>query len=209
VPKVQHKPTKSPRKGSNKKSKRQLKAALVWRTGLSGVPPDSVCCTKEIHSKLATFGNLGSHSAIIHRTVRCAKRSNGRQCNGRVQRSGDNATVCRLRAQKSEQAQMAHRIVNRTYPVHHRTVQWPTCQKLQRSNPNDWVTWLAHRTVRCAHRQQSSPTAILVVGAINTPNHHSSSHPSIHYSSFNTRAIQNTPRHKSKPPIKSKSTIQL
>jgi hypothetical protein len=25
-------------------------------------------------------------------------------------------------------------------------------QKLQ--NPNGWVTWLAHRTVRCAHRQQ-------------------------------------------------------
>jgi hypothetical protein len=29
VPKVQHKPIKSPRKGSNKKSKRQPKSALV------------------------------------------------------------------------------------------------------------------------------------------------------------------------------------
>jgi hypothetical protein len=28
-----HKPVRSLRKGSNKKSKRQLKAALVWRTG--------------------------------------------------------------------------------------------------------------------------------------------------------------------------------
>jgi hypothetical protein len=45
---------------------------MVWRTGLSGVPPDSVRCTREINSKLATFGNLGSHSAIIHRTVRCS-----------------------------------------------------------------------------------------------------------------------------------------
>ena len=27
------------------------------------------------------------------------------------------------------------------------TVRWPTCQKLQRSEPNDLVTWLAHRTV--------------------------------------------------------------
>jgi hypothetical protein len=171
------------------------------------VPPDSVRCTREINSKLATFGNLGSHSAIIYRTVRCAKRSNGRQRNGRVQRSADNATVRGLRAQKSEQAQMVHRTVSRTCPVHHRTVRWPTCQKLQLSNPKSWVTWLAHRTVRCARRQQSSPTAILVVGAINNPNHHSSRHPSIHYSSFNTRAIHNTPRHKSKPPIKSKSTI--
>jgi hypothetical protein len=169
VPKVQHKPIKRPRKGSNKKSKRQPKAALVWRTGLSGAPPDSVRYTREIDSKLATFENLGSHSAIIHRTVRCAKRSNGRQRNGRVQRSADNAPVRGLRAQKSEQAQMAHRTVNRTFPVHHRTVRWPTCQKPQRPNPNSWVTWLAHRTVRCALRQQSSPTAILVVGAINTP----------------------------------------
>ena len=130
MPKVQHKPIKSPRKGSNKKSKRQPKAALVWRIGLSGAPPDSVRCTREIHSKLATFGNLGSHSAIIHRTVRCAKRSNGRQCNGRVQRSGDNATVCRLRAQKSEQAQMAHRTVNIDCPVHHQTVRWPHLSEL-------------------------------------------------------------------------------
>jgi hypothetical protein len=64
---------------------------------------------------------------------------------------------------------MAHRIVNRTYPVHNRIVRWPTCQKLQRSNPNGWLTWLAHRTVRCARRQQSSPTVIFVVGAINNP----------------------------------------
>jgi hypothetical protein len=72
-------------------------------------------------------------------------------------------------AQKSEQAPDAHRTVNMTSLVHHWTVRWPTCQKLQRLNPNGWVTWLAHRTVRCAIRQQPSPTAILVVGAINTP----------------------------------------
>jgi hypothetical protein len=53
----------------------------------------------------------------------------------------------RLRAQKSEQRQKAHRIMNSDCPVHHRTVRWPTCQKLQRSNPNGLVMWLAHRTV--------------------------------------------------------------
>jgi hypothetical protein len=42
---------------------------------------------------------------------------------------------------------MAHRTVNSDCPVHHRTVRSHTCQKLQRSNPNGWVTWLAHRTV--------------------------------------------------------------
>jgi hypothetical protein len=48
----------------------------------------------------------------------------------------------------------------------------PRCQSSNgrnRQNPNGWVTWLAHRTVRCAHRQTASPTVGLVVGAIYTP----------------------------------------
>jgi hypothetical protein len=53
----------------------------------------------------------------------------------------------RLHAQKLEQRQKAHRTVNSDCLVHHRTFRWPTCQKLQRSNPNGLVTWLAHRTV--------------------------------------------------------------
>jgi hypothetical protein len=52
-----------------------------------------------------------------------------------------------LHAQKSEQRQKAHRTVNRDCPVHHRTVRWPSCQKVQRSKRNGRVTWLAHRTV--------------------------------------------------------------
>jgi hypothetical protein len=43
----------------------------VWRTGLSGVPPDSVRCTRELDAQLFTFGNFQRSSAIIHRTVRC------------------------------------------------------------------------------------------------------------------------------------------
>jgi hypothetical protein len=72
VPKVHNKPIKRPRKDSNIESKRQLKCPLVWRTGLSGVPPDSVWCTRDSNSELLTFGNSGGRSAIIHRTVRCA-----------------------------------------------------------------------------------------------------------------------------------------
>jgi hypothetical protein len=70
VPKVHNKPIKRPRKGSNKESKRQPKGTLVWRTGLSGVPPDSVRCTKALDAELATFGKIRGRSAIIHRTVR-------------------------------------------------------------------------------------------------------------------------------------------
>jgi hypothetical protein len=72
VPKVHNKPIKRPRKGSNKDSKRQRKGTLVWRTGLSGVPPDSVRCTREFEAELSTFGKMGGRSAIIHRTIRCA-----------------------------------------------------------------------------------------------------------------------------------------
>jgi hypothetical protein len=80
-----------------------------------------------------------------------------------------------------------------------------------RQNPNGWVTWLAHRTVRCAHRQTSSPTTGLVVGAINTPNHHHSKHPSFSDISFNTKASAINTRHNSKEskPLQVPNTLQI
>src|SRR5699024_6758525 len=57
---------------SNNRAKDNPEGALVWRTGLSGVPPDSVRCTRALEAELATFGNFIGRSAIIHRTVRCA-----------------------------------------------------------------------------------------------------------------------------------------
>jgi hypothetical protein len=99
---------------------------------------------------MLTFGNSGSRSAIIHRTVRCSIGLSGvpaeqrlLRTNGHLQRA-INALQCE---QKSEQSQKAHWTVYRTCPVHHQTVWWPRRQKLQRSNPNGRVTWLAHRTV--------------------------------------------------------------
>jgi hypothetical protein len=92
VPKVHNKPIKRPRKSSNKESKRQPKGTLVWRTGLSGAPPDSVRCTRALEAELFTFGNFQGRSTIIHRTIRCTpdcpvcKRSNGYFArNGRLQ----------------------------------------------------------------------------------------------------------------------------
>jgi hypothetical protein len=113
------------------------------------VPPDSVRCTRELNSELATFGNSGGRSTIIHRTVRCSTELSGApsgatapSANGRLQ-----CYSARLRAQKSEQALEAHRTVNMICPVHHRTVRWPHLSELQWSEPNGLVTWLAHRTV--------------------------------------------------------------
>jgi hypothetical protein len=180
---------KSPRKGSNKKSKRQSKAALVWRTGLSGAPPDSVRCTREINSELATFGNSGSHSAIIHRTVRCAKRSNG--C--LRQRSSAMATVNSADCARRVRAGVRWRTGQWTGPVRC-TTGLSGGPHVRSSNGRTltvgWRGWrtgqclVAHRTVRCAIRQQPSPTTFLVVGAINTPNHHTSMHPSFHPSNL-------------------------
>jgi hypothetical protein len=42
---VHTQPIKRPNVGFNKRAKEQPKAPLVWHTGLSGVPPDSVRCT--------------------------------------------------------------------------------------------------------------------------------------------------------------------
>jgi hypothetical protein len=86
--------------------------------------------------------------------------------------------------------------VNSDCSVHHRTVRWPHMSELQRSNPNGWVTWLAHRTVWCAIRQQPSQTTTLVVGAINTPNHQHFKASKFSAIAFNTRALDFTPRHK-------------
>jgi hypothetical protein len=104
VPKVQHKPIQSLRKGSNKKSKRQPKAALVWRTGLSGVPPDSVRCTRVDQLKLASFGNLGEPLRYNSPDCPVCQRSNGYFAPTVVCKETVKVNSARLRAQKSEQA---------------------------------------------------------------------------------------------------------
>jgi hypothetical protein len=80
---------------------------------------------------------------VAHRTVRCAS--------GTTATSSAtvdcNALNARQRAQRSEHAQLAHRTVYRRCLVRHRTTQRPHKSELQRSNPNGWLTWLAHRTV--------------------------------------------------------------
>jgi hypothetical protein len=84
VPKVQHKPIKRYEIGF--KRKEQKKPREPW----SGAPDCPVChrtvsgAPGWIDFKLFTFGFLEAHSAIIHRTVRCTKRSNGYQRNGRL-----------------------------------------------------------------------------------------------------------------------------
>ena len=49
--------------------------------------------------------------------------------------------------QSQSRRQKAHRTMKSDCLVHHRIVRWPRLSELQWSNPNGWVTWLAHRTV--------------------------------------------------------------
>jgi hypothetical protein len=128
---------------------------------------------------------------VCHRTLRCTKRSNSYQRNGRLQRTPANATVRGQFAQKSEQPPEAHRTENSTCPVQHRTEN-STCPVQHRTvlcgtglssatrrqssngqnrqNPNDWVTWLAHRTLSGVPIESSLPQRLFWwVRAINTP----------------------------------------
>jgi hypothetical protein len=102
------------------------------------------------------------------------QRSNGYFTrNGRLQRIN-----VRLRAQRTEHAQKAHRAVYRTCLVHHRTAQRPHQSELQQSEPNSRLTWLAHRTVSCGapdcpvrHATDSLPTATFCGWGYKYPNH--------------------------------------
>jgi hypothetical protein len=144
------------------------------------VPPDSVRCTRALEAELATFGNFRGRSAIIHRTVRCTPDCPvhtglsgvpAKQRLLRAQRSTATAFNELQCAQKSEHARVVHRTVYNTCPVNHRTAQWPHKSELQRSNPNDLLTWLAHRTVSGAPCDCSLPTAIFCGWGYKYPNH--------------------------------------
>ena len=105
---------------------------LVWRTGLSGVPPNSVRCTRKLNSKLTTFENSGRplrynsldcpvrHQTVFGDTPDCPCASGAT--------ATSHATVdcntfnAHLRAQRIEHARVAHRTAYRACPVYHRTV---------------------------------------------------------------------------------------
>jgi hypothetical protein len=77
VPKVHNKPKKDQRWVQIKRAKDIPKAPWsgapdcpVCHWTVSGAPPDSVQCTRELDVELLTFEKMGGRSAIIHRTVR-------------------------------------------------------------------------------------------------------------------------------------------
>jgi hypothetical protein len=91
VLKVKHKQRKRYKLGFKRKEQKKPKRTLVWRTGLSGVPPDCVRCTRmdqpqtlHLRVSLGALRYNTSDCPVCHRTIQCTKRSNGYQRNGRL-----------------------------------------------------------------------------------------------------------------------------
>jgi hypothetical protein len=111
---------------------------LVWGTGLSGVPPDSVRCTRELEAELATFGKMGGRSAIIHRTVRCHTGLSGVPAEQRLLRTQRSTTTHLMRAcTRRGQSTRSWRSGQSTGPVRCTTGQprGPTCQSSNGRTP--------------------------------------------------------------------------
>jgi hypothetical protein len=154
---------------------------LAHRT-MSGAPPDGVRRTRVNQLKLFGFRISRRSSAIIHRTVRCCTE----QCPvaHRTIRCTSGATaICAQRSTlQSEQCNSeCQSRSQRGTGLSGATPDCPVPQEDRASNgrpapsPNGRMTWrrtghcpVAHRTVRCAHRQQPSPTATIWLVAINT-----------------------------------------
>jgi hypothetical protein len=188
---------------------------MAHRT-MSGAPGPYKC-------QPATLRNSRAHSAITHRTVRCATGLSGEPAEQRLSAltvdsdSRNNATQCRGRSQSCEVR--GHRTVRcgtglsgaaRGQSSNGRVGSEPKrLGDVAAHRTRNSAYPVAHWTVRCAHRQQPPQRLPKWLGAINTPNHHNIWHPSFLEITFNTRASAFTPRHISKDQTLSKPRIQL
>jgi hypothetical protein len=114
----------------NQRSK-GTKGALVWRTGLSGVPPDSVQCTRTV--QLQTRHPRISLGVLRYNSPDCPvhQRSNGSFTQRSTAKAADSVNSEEQCAQKSEQSSEAHQTVNCACPVRHWTVRCHKKTKLQ------------------------------------------------------------------------------
>jgi hypothetical protein len=196
VPKVHIKPIKRSKKDSNIESKSQPKCPLVWRTGLSGVPPDSVRCTKDSNSQLLTFGNSRSQYAIIHRTVRwrtgqCPVAHRTVRCASGATTTSAPTVGCNRIKYATVRAEVRHAPEGAPDSLHDLSGAPPDCPVAQKTEAPtvriqrlgdvagaldsvQWRTGLSGAPCNSSLHQ----TASLVVGAINTPTTYHSLHPS-------------------------------
>jgi hypothetical protein len=140
------------------------------------VPPDSVRCTRSVqkstsHSRVSP-GALRYNSSdcpVCHRTVRCDSGATAIQRNGRLQRLLMSATVRDRDRAQSQSAPDTEQCMSGAAPNCPVPLEDKASNGRKLPNPNGWVTWLAYRTIRCAHQEQPSPMACWWLRAINTP----------------------------------------
>jgi hypothetical protein len=131
------------------------------------VPPDSVWCTRTVHDQ--TRQSRVSPAPLRYNSPDCPVHQQSND--SFAQRSTAKAKETELQCANSERQSRA---VVRGTPDSEQYLSGaaPDClvpledkgsNGRLRPNPNGWVTWLAHRTVRCGHRQQPLPNGCLVV----------------------------------------------
>jgi hypothetical protein len=135
--------------------------------------PDSVRCTRTVQSQ--TSHSLVSQGALRYNSPDCPVH----QWSNRypVQRSTAKAWMQSYSARtvRAEARAVIRGAPNSEQYLSDAAPDCPVPLKVKASNgqkllnPNGWVMWPAHRTVRCAHRQQPSLTAMWWLRAINTP----------------------------------------
>jgi hypothetical protein len=139
--KVQHKPINIQVRDPIQKEQKGLECAVVWRTRLSDVPPDSVRCTRTIqgptsHSRVFA-GALRYNSPdclVCHRTVRWASGVTTTY----AQRLTLTALQCHVEVRAASQRGTRLSGAPPDCPVPQED-KGTNSQLLQ--NPNGWVTW--------------------------------------------------------------------
>jgi hypothetical protein len=139
---------------------------------VSGVPPDSVRCTREerlltlqLWVSQAQLRYNSPNCPVHHRTVRCAS--------GATAICAQRSTLTMNSAEQYTRQKSEQKIRGAPdCPVPHED---KASNGRPAPSPNGRMTWrhnghcpVAHRTVRCAQRQQPSPTATYWLVVINT-----------------------------------------
>jgi hypothetical protein len=140
--------------GFKRKEQKKPKRTLVWRTGLSGVPPDSVRCTRV--DRLQTLHLRVSEAALCYNSPDCPVHQRSNDSSAMVDCNEYMQTCYSARTVRAESEQPLEGALDSEQCLSGATRRQSSNSR-NRQNPNGWVTWLAHRTVRCAHRQQPAP----------------------------------------------------
>jgi hypothetical protein len=135
---------------------------------VSDAPPDNVRCTRVLLLELFTFGFPRCRSAIIHRTCPVHTGLSGVPAKQRL--PVRNGRLCKVNSANQMSEQMVRGAPDCLVPHEDKASSDRPAPR-----PNGRMMWrrtghcpVAHRTVRCAHRQQTSPTARFLLVAINT-----------------------------------------